>query len=157
MAYMERTVQSALGKVVEGLSEEERRSRIDIGYRTHAGKHVIIELKRASARIDIHDLSRQLSKYRDALKKAILASKGSEAGDPEIEVVAVLGSDPVGNPSERAEQVAMLRVIGARWITYDSLFVHAEGVYREYIEAHTRASKLNDLIQQIKPAGQQAG
>ena len=153
LAFMERTVQSALGKVVEGLSEEERRSRIDIGYRTHAGKHVIIELKRASAQVDIHDLSRQLSKYRDALKKAILASEGSEAGDPEIEVVAVLGSDPVGNPSERTDQVALLRVIDARWITYDSLFVHAENVYREYIEAHTQASKLNDLIQQIKPAG----
>lgn len=153
--YMERTVERALGVVVEGLSEEERAARIDIGYRTYAGKHVIVELKRAGEDIDATQLAGQLSKYRDALAKAVRERSGSEAVSREIEVVAVLGRDPIGYPGDRERQAGMLRAAAnARWVTYGSLFDGAEKAYREYIEAHGRASDLYDLIQQIRPAGQ---
>ena len=44
--YREKTVQKAFQQEVDTLSEDEKKARIDIGYRTSAGKHIIIELKR---------------------------------------------------------------------------------------------------------------
>lgn len=43
---MEESVTQEFKKVDAGLSDEEKRARIDIRYRTAAGKHIIIEPKR---------------------------------------------------------------------------------------------------------------
>ena len=151
--YIEKTVLKAFEKVTAKLSKEEKDARIDIGYRTHAGKHVIVELKRASARPRVDQLLGQLSKYRDALEKVLTANATSADGAPEIEIVAVLGMDPSGNPVSRERKVDALRAINARWVTYGSLFVGTEEAYREYLEAHARASRLNELLLQIGPPG----
>ena len=44
--YMEKQVKNALDIEFEGLSEDEKNGRLDIGYRKAAGKHIVIELKR---------------------------------------------------------------------------------------------------------------
>ena len=155
-AHMERTVKRALDGITDSLSEAEKNARMDIGYRTHAGKHVIVELKRASAKADVHVLSAQLSKYRDAVAKVVRTAAGSGSAKPEVEVIAVLGREPGGNPSDPEMQSRMLReAANARWITYDTLFLNTENAYREYMEAHERASRINDVIQQIRPSGQE--
>lgn len=155
-AYMERTVKTALDGITDSLSEVEKNARIDIGYRTHAGKHVIVELKRASTKTDVHALSDQLSKYRDAVAKVVRSAAGSDSTEPDVEVIAVLGREPGGNPSDPERQARMLRdAANARWITYDTLFLNTENAYREYMEAHERASRINDVIQQIRPSGQE--
>lgn len=156
--YMERTVKGALDAITADLSEAEKRGRIDIGYRTHAGKHVIIELKRASVKPDMKELVDQLARYRDAVARVARAEGGSGAPEPDVEVVAVLGREPGGNPSDPERQARTLRdAANARWITYHTLFTNTEKAYEEYMKAHMRASKINDLIQQIQPTGQQAG
>ena len=153
--YMERTVKGALDAITADLSEAEKRGRIDVGYRTHAGKHVIIELKRASVKPDMKDLVDQLARYRDAVARVARAEGGSDAPEPDVEVVAVLGREPGGNPSDPERQARTLRdAANARWITYHTLFTNTEKAYEEYMKVHMRASKLNDLIQQIKPTGQ---
>ena len=153
--YMERTVKGALDAITADLSEAEKRGRIDVGYRTHAGKHVIIELKRASVKPDMKELVDQLARYRDAVARVARAEGGSDAPEPDVEVVAVLGREPGGNPSDPERQARTLRdAANARWITYHTLFTNTEKAYEEYMKAHMRASKLNDLIQQIKPTGQ---
>ena len=150
--YIEKTVLKAFEDVTAKLSKEEKAARIDIGYRTHAGKHVIVELKRASARPGVSALHEQLSKYRGALTKVLRDQLDSDASPPEIECVAVLGHEPGGSAS-REEKVNTLRAINARWVTYASLFTGAEESYREYLDAHKRASRLNELLLQIGPSG----
>ena len=150
--YMEQTVLKAFDRVTDSLTDEERKARIDIGYRTHAGKHVIVELKRASARPNVFRLAEQLGKYRGALEKVIAETTESQTGHPEIEIVAVLGAEPSATPNDRETKVKALSAINARWVTYGSLFLSAEEAYREYIEAHARASKINEILQQIGPS-----
>ena len=101
-------------------------------------------------------LSAQLSKYRDAVVKVVRNTAGSGSPRPEVEVIAVLGREPGGNPNEPEMQARMLREsANARWITYDTLFRNTENAYRDYMEAHARASRINDVIQQIRPSGQE--
>ena len=68
------TAEKTLGKFLkentDGLSNKERRARIDIGYRTASGRHVIIELKRASVSVGVDTLARQIRKYRDGREGA---------------------------------------------------------------------------------------
>ena len=150
--YMERTVRKAFESVTANLSTGEKDGRIDIGYRTHAGKHVIVELKRASARPRVDELLRQLSKYRDALERVLEENSTSADGLPEIEIVAVLGNEPSGPPRSREQKVNALGAINARWKTYGSLFTGAEENYRDYLDAHKRASRLNEILQRIGPS-----
>jgi hypothetical protein len=149
--YMEKQVLTAFAAVTASLTEDERKARIDIGYRTHAGKQVIVELKRSSARPNIHVLNAQLSKYREALLKVLRDASQSADSEPEIEMVAVLGGDPIGPPNDRVKMSEILRPINARWITYGSLFKNSEEAYRDYLDAHERASRLNELINKIAP------
>ena len=53
------------------LTEEEKQGRIDIRYKTAAGKHIIIELKRYKRNVEVNDLNKQMSKYRNALNKCL--------------------------------------------------------------------------------------
>jgi hypothetical protein len=46
----------AEGVIVEDLTEKEKLGRVDIAYRTNAGKHVIVELKRAGRQMKLIDL-----------------------------------------------------------------------------------------------------
>ncbi len=52
------------------LTNEQQAGRIDIRYRTAAGKHLIIELKRYSVSVLTSDIIRQIGKYPTALQNA---------------------------------------------------------------------------------------
>ena len=77
---METRVAAMLDKLdgIEGASEGEKQEtyrelgRLDIGYRTTAGKHVIIELKRPERVVDISEVvTSQLSRYYLELKRQL--------------------------------------------------------------------------------------
>lgn len=61
---MESRVNQEWDKIDAGLSEEEKKGRMDIKYRSSAGKHIIIELKRASVLTSVANLVSQGNKYR---------------------------------------------------------------------------------------------
>jgi hypothetical protein len=58
----------------------------------HAGKHVIVELKKWSVNVNVWDLGKQMDKYRGALRK-VLRTRFPEV-EPNIEVVALVGRLP---------------------------------------------------------------
>ena len=66
--HAETLVSKFLEKNSNDLKGAEKKSRIDIGYRTTSGKHVIIELKRASVAVPLDTLTGQIRKYRDGAK-----------------------------------------------------------------------------------------
>ena len=140
-AHMERTVTAEFKQI--RLSEEERRGRIDIRYRTTARKHVIIELKKRSVSTNVHDLAKQLDKYRSALRKCLEDRFPQEARH--IECVAILGKPPTGSHVDR-----VLLASEARYITYDQLILEAQRSYKEYLEAEASAAELSQIIEDLR-------
>ena len=139
-AVMEKTVKNAIEEVDKGLSEAERRARLDIKYTTVAGKHVIIELKRPGKRIATDALESQLRKYWRALRKALDSN--------EFEFVCVLGKRPAEwDDSSEAERAGRdLESINARTVTYTELIDRAEKAYAAYTESNNRISGIHDLV-----------
>ena len=68
---MEETVTKEFKKIDADLTDAERAARIDIRFQTVSGINVIIELKRYSVPVDVHDLGKQISKYKNALQKCL--------------------------------------------------------------------------------------
>lgn len=140
-AHMEKTVAAEFKKV--RLTKEEKRGRIDIRYRTTAGKHVIIELKKRSVSVSVFDLGKQLEKYRSALEKCLADRFPKEPRH--IECVAILGKPPTGSNVD-----ATLLANEARYVTYDQLILEARRSYAKYLEAKEDAQELSRIIKDLR-------
>ncbi len=125
-------------------STKERYGRIDIRYRTVAGKHVIVELKRASVRPGIYDLAEQGAKYVDAMK-AILPPE--ERDRAHLEVVFVVGVNP-SDPSQRIEDAMNSVAPGSRIMSYDLLASRARSAYAGYLEGAQAADRIEQLLEE---------
>lgn len=139
----ERKMAAFLKENSENLSKAEKKARIDIGYRTIAGKHVIIELKRASVAVPLDDLVKQVRKYRDGAKKVLEKTTYKEwpieiiclVGEPPPEYKDALGTGPKG-------VAEALKNVDARIVFYDQLLDSAQQAYADYLEAHKKKDKL---------------
>lgn len=120
--------------------------RVDIRYRTVAGKHVIVELKRASVATKIYDLAEQGAKYVDALKEILPAEEKDRAI---IEVVFVVGKNP-NDPSDRVENAMNSVAPGSRIVTYDLLIDRASQSYAEYIRKADRVDRIEAMLGDLK-------
>jgi hypothetical protein len=130
------------------LKGQAAKDRIDIGYRTTGGKHVIIELKRASVSVSVDDLMKQVRKYRDGARKII--DKTAFKNWP-IEVIILLGKEP---PEYKTATGAKgvddsLRTVDARIVFYDDLLTNAQQAYADYLEEHMKIDKLWGVFKSI--------
>ena len=142
----ERRITTFLQSTSDELTEEERLARIDIGYRTTAGAHVIIELKRASARPSIYPLMAQVTKYRDGVAKLI---HQTGYGHWPIEVICLMGQRPPeydDNPDRSRQQLA---AIPARIVLYDELLGNSRRAYADYLEEHKKIDRLSGIFDAI--------
>ena len=136
--------------IVADMTEEERRGRIDIGYRSTAGKHIIIELKRPEIRVSLWALTAQIEKYRSGLTK-LLESMGKHR--PTIEIVVLLGSHPRewNNPNGHQIVEDSLAVQGARCVLYKELLEHAYEAYQDYDNRRRDVvDELQSIIREIE-------
>jgi len=147
--HAETSVQSFLKKDTAKLKGDDKKGRIDLGYRTTAGKHVIVELKRASVAISVDDLVRQVRKYRDGARKILDKTKYK---DWPIEVICLLGREPPEyKTATGAKGVAdSLRSVDARIVFYDELLTNAQQAYGDYLEAHMKIDKLWGVFEAIE-------
>jgi hypothetical protein len=146
---IEETVRREFDEIDAKLLPHERAGRIDIRYRTAAGKHIIIELKRYSVVVSTSDLVAQIGKYRSALQKCLRAQFPNEP--EEIECIAVLGKVPTDlDPDEVTRTLAGFNT---RVVTYDSLIANALRSYQDYLEKHKEVSRLADLIERLEASG----
>jgi hypothetical protein len=115
--FMEGQIAKAFGKINAGLTKEEEKGRVDIKYRTTAGKHVVIELKRAGLILNTDDLLPQVRKYRSALKKIL---REIDEPDGPIEIVCVVGRElrDWSDPDGRSVSDGQLKGLDARVILY---------------------------------------
>lgn len=149
--YMEQQVKTAFDGIDAGLSEEEKRGRVDIRYKNSSGKHIIIELKRAkpSPIPSTGILIEQIDKYREALRKILRAiNKDREP----IEVVCLIGcslkdwTDETG----REESIRTLAGKSIRVLLYQEMINNAYRAYNAFIEKNREAGKLAELIDRIE-------
>lgn len=142
----EEKVATEFGKVTNSLTEEEKKGRFDIRYRSSAGKHIIIELKRyiPTYKVDIYDLHRQIDKYKSALRKC-LRDIGKE-NEP-IEAICIIG-DKVLNDMTISEANEKLKGDG-RILSYDLVINDSLESYQEYLDSQKEVGKLKELINKI--------
>lgn len=142
---MEQSVTKEWNKI--RLTQEERRGRLDIRYRTAAGKHIIIELKKYDRKVRTEDLAVQIRKYKAALEKC-LAKTHPDTGTPSIEAICIVGSRP--EPANKDEENRrMLATIGARYITYDQLIRQTRESYADYLDKSAHLSHIQQLVERI--------
>ena len=157
--HAETTVNEFLKANSDTLKGAEKKARIDIGYRTTGGKHIIVELKRASVAVPVDVLTRQIRKYRDGAKRIL---EKMHANDWPIEVICLVGVPPPewkdASGTGKAGVVASLKAVDARIVFYDELLTNAEQVYGDYLEAHIKTDKLwavfeaiDDFAPPVKP------
>ena len=136
------------GVITDDLTQKEKLGRVDIAYRTYAGKHIIVELKKARRKMKLLELQDQGQTYVDKLKKILLAQGENP---PNIEVVFVLGK-PVDDEKDNPDRVkaSMTAVApGSRIVHYDSLRQGAQNAYSEYLEKSKKLDRLEKLVDRI--------
>lgn len=143
---IEQAVTNEFNDINARLTSEEREGRIDIRYKTAAGKHIIIELKKYNRTVEVYDLLKQVRKYRDALDKC-LRTKFQDTRHV-IECICILGSPPEPRDQEK-ENISMLKEIGARFVTYDSLVQQTLESYGDYLEKEKAVSELTALMDRM--------
>ena len=136
------------GVITDDLTEKEKLGRVDIAYRTNAGKHIIVELKKAGRKMKLLELQEQGQTYVDKLRKILLA-QGDNA--PNIEVVFVLGK-PVDDEKDNPDRVkASMAAVspGSRIVHYDSLIQGAQTAYSEYLKKSKELDRLEKIVDRI--------
>ena len=150
---VEQSVTKEFAAIDAKLTDDERAGRIDIRYRTAAGKHIIIELKRYGVNVNTGDLVNQIAKYRTALQTCL---QEQFPGQPTaIECIAVLGKPPDNLPPEEVERT--LSGSNTRVVTYDNLIANALESYRDYLESNAEVSRLSKLIERLEASGDSGG
>ena len=129
--------------ITSKLTLEEKQARLDIRYRTAAGKHVIIELKRADRTVKVTPLYEQLKKYKMALEKCL--NEFNRASEP-IEVICILGK-PIKEDYDSERDI--LLKINARIIYYNQLIDESIKSYKDYNDRQPELKRIKELIDNI--------
>lgn len=146
--YMKKTVLNALNVQVDSLTDEEKKGRLDLGYRQAAGKHIVIELKKADRVVKRSEAFNQIVKYHDALSKALNQTCGSSFS---FEILFIIGR-PIDNNTNFDDQQLLAKSLEpyhARIVTYQQLIENALRAYNEYIEANKTSQPLVDMLSQL--------
>ena len=141
---MEQEVKKEFDKINVKLSEDERKGRLDIKYKSTSGSHVIIELKRASVSISVLQLIEQVNKYRTALEKCL---KEAQKENEQIEIVCVLGKYPKDWDDPKMQN--MLKSIDARIVLYNNMVDQAYRAYQQYLDEHKKAGRLTEFLERL--------
>ena len=142
----EKTVARYLKENSDSLSPEERKGRIDIGYRTVSGRHVIVELKRGSVATPIDDLTKQIRKYRSGARKLI--KTGTNAQWP-LDIICLVGKPPPEWRDDQKGVEAQLAAVDARLLFYNDLLENTMQAYGDYLEKHKKIDRLWNVFQGI--------
>jgi hypothetical protein len=148
--HAETLVKNFLEDNTSKLKGKAKTARIDIGYRTTGGKHVIVELKRASVAVPVDELVAQIRVYRDGARKIL--EKTTYKNWP-IEIICLLGRPPPewedASGTGPSGVNATLKTVDARIVFYDELLTNAQSAYADYLEEHVKVDKLWGIFEAI--------
>lgn len=132
--------------------DTEEGARLDIGYRTTAGKYIVVELKKPGLSVNIDKLIAQGQKYSTALKRYFYENPGScptHGEIPVIEIVFLVDKRPSIPSFNQDHYDTVLRSLNASINTYVDLINQAERAYDDYLKASRKANKLREVIESI--------
>lgn len=147
--YMETIVEKALQHEIDSLTLEEKNARLDLGYRQSAGKHIVIELKRADRIIKTDEVVKQVKKYHDALQKALYELNYKNSA---FEILFVVGRPIDNNDSLDNRTIVdnIIKPLNARIVYYQELIQNAFKAYSEYIAANKQAQPLIEIFDKLE-------
>lgn len=146
--HVEVTIKSYFEKIYDEFSQEEKDSRFDIAFKKVSNKHIVIELKKGDRRVKRQDLYEQISKYSDAMSKALQTTCPGE----QYEIIVLLGKPLEGLELSGESYQKFLNSIksyNCRIMYYSELLANAEIMYKDFLEKNRESSALGDLIQRI--------
>ena len=148
--FMEQTVQKEFKEIEtkEILTDPELNGRYDIKYKMTAGKHVIIELKRANRKLDQYDLLRQVEKYGEALRKIVRAIGKNEP----VETVCLVGKDLVqwSDAEQRERSKKTMEQQNVRVVLYHELIEDAYRTYNSFLELRHEHGRVYRLVKNLE-------
>lgn len=144
---MEESIIKQWKKIDAKLTPEEKKGRVDIRYRTAAGKHIIIELKKYNRKIQTEELTSQIRKYLSALRKCLDAAY-PDTESHSMEAICILGSRPEPVDQDETNR-KMLEALKARYLTYEQLIRQTRESYADYLEKNQKISRIQKLVEQI--------
>ena len=146
--FMEARVGKEFAKISANLSAKEKNSRIDIRYRTAAGRHVIVELKRPDASTSTSALMHQVIQYTSALREILHELNDHHA---QVEMVCVLGRNPSdwSRVEGRQKSEEALDAYGARVVFYNNLIENAFKAYQAFLNRSEEAGRIVRLLDEI--------
>ena len=148
--YMEQTVQKEFAEIEakELLTDSELNGRYDIKYKMTAGKHVIIELKRANRKLDQYDLLRQVEKYGEVLRKIVRAIGKNEP----VEIVCLVGKQLVqwSDAEQRERSKKTMEQQNVRVVLYHELIEDAYRTYNSFLELRHEHGRVYRLVKNLE-------
>ena len=148
--YMEQTVKKEFDKLDAKLilTDEELNGRYDIKYRMTAGKHVIIELKRADRTLNQYELLDQVEKYGEALRKLIRATGKNEP----VEIVCLVGKPLIqwSDADGRERSKRTMAEQNVRVVLYHELIEDAYRTYNSFLELRHEHGRVYRLIKNLE-------
>ena len=145
---MEKSVRARFQNISDTQETQEvKNGRLDIKYKKTSGKHVIIELKRASVRTSVWELGEQVDKYLLALKQELVRANENTA----IEAICLVGQllTGWGDLEERQKQENMLATNNIRVVTYQQLIKDAQTSYQSYLDRRPDKGRIRKLLDEI--------
>ena len=148
--YMEQTVKKEFEDIdaKEILTDKELNGRYDIKYKMTAGKHIIIELKRADRILNHNDLLKQVEKYGDALRKLIRETGKNEP----IEIVCLVGREleKWDDAEQRERSKRTMAEQNVRVVLYDELIEDAYRNYNAFLQLRHEHGRAYRLIKNLE-------
>jgi hypothetical protein len=129
-------------------ADAEEGARLDITFRTGAGKCVIVELKRPGKLVAFDVLQAQGRKYRNAVTGWIgnyPDAFGFRGRPPPIDLFFLVTKSPVLSEDDEKS----LAAYNAQVLTYEGLITNARKAYQEYIQVHATTSRIDDIISRL--------
>lgn len=149
-AVMEQNLKRIRADVFDPTEEANaEQGRIDIKYRTAAGTHIIVEMKRYGRKCGLDELFNQGGKYVDAIRD-VLDRTGKRSDGKDVEVVFILGAklDPGYIGVKTADEVVedRLDAINGRVLYYDDMLTNAR---RQYVAYGTVLDEKNNDLAKV--------
>ncbi|MDE0089186.1 MAG: ATP-binding protein [Candidatus Poribacteria bacterium] len=147
--YMEQTVKKEFGELDAKLTDEQKSGRYDIKYKMTAGKHVIIELKRADRTLNQYELLDQVEKYGEALRKLIRATGKNEP----VEIICLVGkplAQWLEDDERRERSKRTMAEQNVRVVLYDELIEDAYRTYNSFLETRHEHGRVYRLIKNLE-------
>lgn len=145
---VEISIKTYFDGIFEKFTQEEKESRFDIAFKKVSNKHIVIELKRGNRTLKRQELYEQISKYSEAMEKALTATC---PGD-QYEIIVLLGKPVEGwdlTSSSYQRFIDSLSAYKCRIMYYSELLANAENMYKDFLEKNEESSVLGALIQRI--------